>query len=269
MPTGITVTIESAESSREHVSLDDFSFQLEALRKVLSNTESSLSGKQAKIDWQIVDLTHSSPAEIVLQPVDARIRTEKEDIISETVNKVIGYFKMLSENVSPPDEMNQQLREHYKTFADRVQKGVLRISLKSETDKIEVNENVKATIDNAVSQEIRSIGTVEGRLEFLNIHGNQNIFRVYSPIPPEMVSCIFSPDRIEEVWEAVGRKIRVLGELTYPKGGNFPKSVKVKTIELLPEDDDLPSLTDLLGIAPDITGDLSSEDFVRNLRDAE
>ena len=81
--------------------------------------------------------------------------------------------------------------------------------------------------------------------------------------------CSFSPDKIEEAREALGRKIRVLGELTYPKGNDFPKDVRVQTIEFLPEDDDLPSLTDLRGIAPDITGDLSSEEFVRNLRDAE
>ena len=38
---------------------------------------------------------------------------------------------------------------------------------------------------------------------------------------------------------------------------------------MLPEDDELPSLLDLRGTAPDITGDLSSEEFVRRLRSAE
>ena len=64
------MTIESTESDREHLSLDDFSFQLEALRKVQSNTESSLSGEQAEIDWQIADLKHSSPAEIKMTATD-------------------------------------------------------------------------------------------------------------------------------------------------------------------------------------------------------
>ncbi len=42
MRTGIIITIESAKSDREHVSLNDFSFQLETLRKVLSNTENAV-----------------------------------------------------------------------------------------------------------------------------------------------------------------------------------------------------------------------------------
>lgn len=269
MRTGIIITIESAESDREHVSLNDFSFQLEALRKVLSNTESSLSGEQAEIDWQIVDLKHSSPAEIVLRPIDAHTDADKEDIISETVNRVIGCFKMLSENIPPPAEMSQQLLGHYKNFSDKVQKGILRVSLKSGTDTVKVNENVKAAIEAVTLSETKSVGTVEGRLEFLNIHADRNIFRIYSAIPPEKVNCFFPPDKIEEAREALGRKIRVSGELTYPKGNDFPRDVKVQTIELLPDDDDLPSLMDLRGVAPDVTGDLSSEEFVRNLRDAE
>ena len=88
MRTGIIITIESAESDREHVSLDDFSFQLGAVRKVLSDTESSLSGEQAEIDWQIVDLKRSGPAEILLRPIDTRVDTDKEDMVFETVNKV-------------------------------------------------------------------------------------------------------------------------------------------------------------------------------------
>ncbi|MCY4262539.1 MAG: hypothetical protein OXC97_04395 [Candidatus Dadabacteria bacterium] len=265
MRTGITITIESAKSDREHVSLDDFSFQLEALRKVLYSTESSLSGENAEIDWQIVDLTHPSPAEVVLRPVGTRITTDT-DIISETVNKVVRCFKALSEDISLPVEMSQQMLGHYKTFSDRVRKGVLRVSIKSETDIVKINKTV---IDAVVPSESESIGTVEGRLEFLNIHADRNVFRIYSAIPPEQVNCFFSPDKIKEAREAVGRKIRVLGKLTYPKGENFPRSIKVASIELLPEDDDLPSLGDLRGIAPDITGDLSSEEFVRNLRDAE
>ena len=135
-------------------------------------------------------------------------------------------------------------------------------------DTVKASKNVKAAVGAFILPETKSIGTVEGRLEFVNIHADQNMFRICSAIPPERVTCSFRPDKIEEALEALGRKIRVLGELTCPKGDRFPRTVKVETIELLPEDGDLPSLMDLRGIAPDITGDLSSEEFVRNLRDA-
>ena len=268
----LTITIESAKSGRKHVSLGDFSFQLDALRRVLSTTESFVSGKGAVIDWQVVDLRHSSPAEVVLQPVHTRTKftdESKEDIIFKTVNEVIGYLKTLSGEASPPFEMNRQLLGHYKTFSDRIQKGILKVSVRSETDTIKISKNIKSAIDAVILPETKSIGVVEGRLEYVNIHGNRNLFRIYSVMEPERMDCFFPPDKIEEAREALDRKIRVSGELTYPEGSDFPKAVKVETIELLPEDDELPSLMDLRGIAPDLTGSLSSEEFVRNLRDAE
>ena len=191
----------------------------------------------------------------------------------ESIEEMAGIMNATSKKLKKQSDINygKNPLESITFFLYRtpVRKGVLRVSIKSETDVVKINKNVKTPIDAAVPSEAESIGTVEGRLEFLNIHGGGNLFRIYSPIPPEKVDCFFSPDKIEQAREAVGRKIRVLGKLTYPKGENFPRSVKVVSIELLPEDDDLPSLGDLRGIAPDITGDLSSEEFVRNLRDAE
>lgn len=46
----------------------------------------------------------------------------------------------------------------------------------------------------------------------------------------------------------------------------FPKLVQVKSLEIHPCDDELPSLAGLRGLAPGSTGDLSAVDFVRSLR---
>ena len=270
--TPITIQIESAESGREHVSLEDFTFQLDALKKVLANAESSLSGEQAKIDWQIVALKHSSPAQVVLCPFSPSSIDRFEDKASQTIDTVIYHLKALSGLPSQRHQLTKispKLLEHYEHFGKRVLQGNLKVSLKSESDKVRVRNNLKEIIEPLTLPETKLIGTVEGRMEYVNIHGGQNRFRIYSKIPPEQVFCSFSPDKMEEAREALGRKVKIFGELTYPRAGNFPKSVEVETIELIPEDDDLPSIMDLRGIAPDITGDLYSEEHVRDLRDAE
>ena len=198
---GITITIESAESGREHVSLNDFSFQLDALKKVLSNTESSLSGEQAEIDWQIVDLKHSSPAQVVLRPIIPFNTDRLEDIAFETTNKVISYLKTLSGSANQPllsTEMSQHLLAHYGNFGDRIQKGILRVSLRSETDIVRVSKGLKAMIETLILPETKSVGTVEGRMEYVNIHDGRNRFRIYSKIPPEQVVCSFSSDKMEK-----------------------------------------------------------------------
>jgi hypothetical protein len=61
---------------------------------------------------------------------------------------------------------------------------------------------------------------------------------------------------------------RVMGTLHYRQGQYFPQSIDVSDIQLLPSDNELPALSTLRGIAPNATDGMTSEDFVRKLRDA-
>jgi len=111
-----------------------------------------------------------------------------------------------------------------------------------------------------------TIGSVKGQLEFINVHGAENVFRVYPPIGPKFVECR-SPGRLKsEATAAVGRNVRVSGKLHQRAGEQYPSSVEVRRIEVFPLDSELPSLLDIRGMAPDVTGFLSSEDFVRSMR---
>jgi hypothetical protein len=67
---------------------------------------------------------------------------------------------------------------------------------------------------------------------------------------------------------AVGRRVEVAGTLKYRRGASFPHAIAVTGIDAFPPDSELPTWEDLQGRAPDATGTLSSEAFVRELRDA-
>ena len=263
----LTLVIESARPEQEHVSLTDFLFQLTAFRKILSNTESLVAKREPVIDWQIIDLSQSSPAQVVLRSVHTD--SKFSDVSGETVEKVFRYLEVLSTEAEVPSEMNRKTLEAYQTFGDRIHKGVLRTRVENEKDAIEVSEKVQDKINITLSPQIRAIGMVEGRLEYVNIHGNRNVFRIYPTIGSNKVECTFPTDRLKDARDALDRRIRVYGKLTYLARSSFPSSIEVDRIKMLPEDDELPSLLDLRGTAPDITGVLSSEEFVRRLRSAE
>ena len=128
---------------------------------------------------------------------------------------------------------------------------------------------LKKTDTVAASGETRAIGTLKGRLRRAGAGESRGKFRIDSLMGSQSAQCAFPAGKEEEFLHAVGRKVLASGELHYPAGSNLPRSIKVETVEILPEDDELPNLADLRGIAPDITGDLSSEEFVRMLRDDE
>ena len=110
-------------------------------------------------------------------------------------------------------------------------------------------------------------GSIEGMLEQINLHDGANIFHIYPDVGPRKVTCHFPARLIDDAVAAVGRRVEIFGTLKYRAGASFPHQVSVTDIEAYPPEDELPDWDDIRGRAPDATGDLSSEAFVRELRD--
>jgi hypothetical protein len=62
------------------------------------------------------------------------------------------------------------------------------------------------------------------------------------------------------------RYVEVGGSLRQKKAARYPYAIDVEHIEVFPQEKELPKLIDLLGIAPDATGELTSEEFVWSVR---
>jgi len=125
------------------------------------------------------------------------------------------------------------------------------------------------SFDLAFGSDERETGSVSGMLEQINLHANQNVFTIYRASNMPKLRCVFAKDLRQEAIGAVGKHVTVFGQLKYKArlDGGRPFEMKVTSIEVHPPDDELPTLMSLFGIAPDLTGNQSSEDYVRRLRD--
>ena len=106
-------------------------------------------------------------------------------------------------------------------------------------------------------------------LETINIHGNENRIIIYPIIGAKSVDGYFPVEIKDDIIFCIGKYVEVFGEIIYNTPASaHPKSIKIDHIQVLYDgnENDLPSLKDLKGIAPDITGNLKSEEFVRKLR---
>ena len=110
--------------------------------------------------------------------------------------------------------------------------------------------------------------TQYGMLEQINIHGRAHLFVIYPTVGAREVRCSFPPELQKRAIEGIGKYVGVSGKLRYKKRDRFPNAVDVAGIEIHPEEKELPSIFDLRGIAKGATGNLSSEKFIRNLRNA-
>ncbi len=72
---------------------------------------------------------------------------------------------------------------------------------------------------------------------------------------------------LAKVSRAIDKFVTISGDLKYKKWDRHPHAVEVTDIDIHEDDDKLPSIFAVRGVSPEATGELSSEDFVRKIRD--
>ncbi len=112
------------------------------------------------------------------------------------------------------------------------------------------------------------IGTIDGVIVEINYNGKTNTCILYNDTwDDNFIKCKFPKNLFKNITDALNRDVFVTGELFYKSNENVPYKIDIQEIEILPPKEALPSLSDLKGIAPNITGDKTPEEFVREFRD--
>jgi hypothetical protein len=114
-------------------------------------------------------------------------------------------------------------------------------------DPIPLSSRLLANVEAILAPEVKSIGTVEGKLEGLIIHG-KNRFLVFDPLSGRQVTCYFT-DRVayEDVLKAFGQRVAVTGLIRARRSGE-KVDIQVSRLLIMPPDDELPSASDVRGI---------------------
>jgi len=144
--------------------------------------------------------------------------------------------------------------------------SVARIALGSGQQEIQVSQHVAANVDTLIGVRYEEIGSVEGRIEAINIHDRFQ-FNIYDFVTERGVRCSFPDTLFDEVVAALGHRAIVYGMVRTDAQGE-PISVRVERIERLRSRGELPSAADLRGIDPDFTGGMDPAEYVRMMRDA-
>lgn len=112
------------------------------------------------------------------------------------------------------------------------------------------------------------VSTIDGKLEQVDVHNKANTFKIYVSIPiVSSIVCKFPQVLLEDVRDSLGRSVSVSGLCLYRPDAVLPCQIEVQTMEVMPANEELPSLSDLYGIAPGVTRGKTPEQFVRDGRD--
>jgi len=276
MAATITIQIVGAESDSRDVRFSELITQLEAVKIALKETEVCMrEGAKtfAPLDYRVVDLSHSSPSQFELQPITDKGNREYADRVLKTfttelrrirqrsrlvarpdINRLIAYDEIGPREKSHVDEVRIALREKH------IKRPVLR--------EAKVDKKFKEKLETILGPDEVTYGAISGRLEYVNVHNTRN-FRLYPIIGPRWVRGRFGDDLLPEIRRGLDRHVTIFGRLQFKSWDKHPYAVVAQKIDVHEPDSELPTFDDLKGIAPGLTGDLRSSDWVRKIRDEE
>lgn len=103
----------------------------------------------------------------------------------------------------------------------------------------------------------RALGSITGTLDTISTRGKINKFQLLDPVSRRPVSCQFASDQIEDIKDALQRRVVVTGIVVRNSSGQ-PLRVEDAQFSVLAKSE---PLTNLVGLDPDFTGGLSMPDY--------
>lgn len=262
----ITIRLVGSERDGGDVRLSDFIEQLEAFSEVLRQTERALSGKNSNfIYYKVVDLTHNSPATIVLEPVARSASTVSARAVT---NNFLAGVRSIRKKKAPYGA-DLAMMQSYRALSSTAAKRNIQSVEIVETPKkvIPIDSVFSKQVDDIIGPDIYSFGSVSGKLESVNLH-NTLKFVIFPAVGPQRISCEFRPDLRAKVKAALDNYVTITGRLRYKQMDKFPYAIDAKDVDVHESHSDLPTLHDLRGVSSNSTEGMSAEEFVRSIRDA-
>jgi hypothetical protein len=163
-------------------------------------------------------------------------------------------------------DRGRDVLEALQSLSEPVGKKIKSAALSFDTFQIGLTQELQHRIGVALAPEETSSGTIEGRLEAINLHDEANIFHIYPAVGPAKVKGRFPTTLREKAIMAVDRNVLVTGIVKYKLKAPYPHEIEVQEFKVLPRDEELPKMADLYGIAPNATNGVPSEMFVKLAR---
>lgn len=209
--------------------------------------------------WTVVDLSVKSAHATVeaIGNVSAGLATS---------DAVIRGFVALEQGEQPPEEFMPALG-HARVMAEMATKAGMTLAISGNNI---VQSITKKTLETAkrfseVGDLETAWGSAEGTIEMVSLRRGIQC-NLYDHLTDRKIECRLDEGMFEDIRAALGRRVVATGNLKHDVFGQI-RSIRVKHLTVLSDEEELPSIDQMVGIAPGITGGFSTEEYMRRLRD--
>jgi hypothetical protein len=249
---------------------------------ILSDLDPRFSHRQAgNVEWYMNNLSLNGALRI---EVYSKVRTLKTKILADVSRQVAGSFVRgfgtLEKEGRSPEYFTSygmdRAAEMTRVIGHDKAHAIVAEVLEDEA-AVEITESSVRNLKELIPESYRAIGSVEGTLEAISIHGRKRsghdrerlLFVVYESLFGKAVTCRLSGiPLVEKVKDSLGKRVRVSG-LVSRNARSEPRQVMLyrpEDLEVFGEDLRVLRFRSLGGSDPDFTGELSTEDFIRSVR---
>ena len=240
-----------------------------ACARMLSQVERDLAGRNAgQSRWQIKDTGVGSFTMELETPPSQYSRNGHDP--AQVASILIDGANCLEHNRDIPPELKEATLKEVRSVAGALKSHNIEHELLVTSDATgqtgRISHSMARQINRMLIKERVSIGSVEGKLELVSVHKGDRKFNVYHSVTGKAVRCDLSLSLEKEVIVALGQQVVVSGKVHRNLNGD-PVRVAVERLRVLSENRQIPTLDELMGSIPDLTGNLSTEEFIRMIRD--
>ena len=247
------------------ITLSGFLGQLEDHLSMLQEYDMAISHERhSTLEWLITKVSSGS---LILE-TESRSTLPEKDFGNDVIEAYFtGWGRIEHEGSSPP-YLSEKGMVAARRIVQRIGKdGMTGVAISSSHRRITLAASAFENVERLVSKIDESPGSAEGTLETVSIHGSSR-FTIYHSRTKKAIRCDIpkGSDLLDQAKEALGSRVLVAGILHTNVCGE-PLRILANTLRVFPENRELPSIASLGGRYPELTGDVTTSDFIRSIRD--
>ena len=230
------------------------------LTDLLRELETSVTGREG-LEWRIADLRMGS-ANFAIAPVTQS--PESADGASQIIGAALEGIAIVESSPRRPPHFTDQALRDVKELTKAANGASNRLSIfggGAARRQVAVSQRLVAHVDELIGTKSVAVGSLEGRLEALTVHGSI-AFSIYDSITNRRISCGCSRETLNAAIEHFDKRVSVSGEIRFNARGEAT-SMTVDEVHPLGTGP-LPQAKDIRGLFADDKIDVDEwSEFVR------
>jgi hypothetical protein len=256
-------TIYFRVGEKDEITLEEFLSAGQHFLKLLCELDAAISETPSgSVRWTVSFLSKNSPPEI---GVTAQRRPKRDDRSSEIQRAIVAGSLALSDRGERPPEFSDAALAILQRIANK--SATLGPSLIYTREKGQLQEQ-GTKINLATAQKLQEFtaprckawGTLTGRLDTITVRKGTE-FRIIDEETKSPVRCKFNNDQLEHVKALLGRRIVASGTIHANSSGAPIRLIVEGEIQSI-ETTELPTIDQMIGLVPDLTGELTLLEFL-------